>query len=223
MRTSARPRTLVLVVSDVVIDVLMLGPQGHELGARQVVPVTTETATLWNAIEQLGEFDRVTLVGADRHGLADKIVRQSQRPLRQISLGQVHWKCVISGNGVELALTLGARLGSTLYHDGVEVPGCDLGMQLVRKDRRLREYLAHRVLERKGADAWSRRVTRAVGEILAVWNPSTLYIAVPPTLPMPEMPSQVVVVPARLSFEDALAAWNAELAPSATTARSRRV
>jgi len=210
MRTSARPRTLVLVVSDVVIDVAMLGPQGRELGARQVVPTTTETATLWNAIEQLGEFDRITLVGADRHGLCDKIVRQSQRPLRKISLGELHWKRVISGNGVELALTLGSRFGSTLYYGGVEIPGFDLGMQLVRKDRRIREYLVPRVFERRGADAWLRRLTRAVDEILAVWNPTTLYIAAPPTLPIPQVPSQVVIVHSRLSLEDALLVWSDE-------------
>jgi hypothetical protein len=209
MRTSARPRTLVLVVSDVVIDVAMLGPLGHELGPRQVVPITTETATLWNAIEQLGEFDRITLVGADRNGLGERIARRSQRPLRHMSSGELHWRHVISGEGVELAATIGPRFGSSLYYSGVEIPGFDLGAQLVRKDRRIREYLVPRVVERRGADVWLRRVTRVVDEILAVWNPATLYLAVPEALPMPELPAQVVVVPARGSLEDALRVWNA--------------
>jgi hypothetical protein len=208
MQTSARPRTLVLVISDVVIDVAMLGPHGRELGPRQVVPITTETATLWNAIEQLGEFDRITLIGADRNDLCDKIVRQSQRPLRQMSHGTFHWRRVISGQGVEVALTLGPRFSSTVYDSGVELPGFDLGSQLVRKERRLREYLAPRVIERKGADAWLRRVTRAVEEIVAVWNPTTLYLATPPALPMPELASHVVVVPLRMSLEDALSVWD---------------
>lgn len=207
MRTSARPRTLVLVVSDVVIDVAMLGPNGSELGPRQVVPITTETATLWNAIEQLGEFDRITLVGADRYGLCDRIVRQSQRPLRQMRHGDLHWRDVISGEGVELALTIGPRFASSLFHSGIELPGFDLGMQLVRKDRRFREYLAPRALERRGTDAWLRRVTRAVDEIVAVWNPATLFIAASPTLPMPALPTQVVLVPRRTSLEDALRVW----------------
>ncbi len=209
MRTSARPRTLVLVVSDVVIDVAMLGPHGGELGPRQVVPITTETATLWNAIEQLGEFDRITLVGADRNGLCAKIARQSQRPVRQMLPGDLHWRHVISGEGVELALDLSSRFASSLFHNGAEIPGVDLGMQLVRKDRRLREYLAPRVLERRGADVWLRRVTRAIDEIVAVWNPTTLFIAVSPMLPLPLLPAQVVVVPSRTSLEDALRVWSA--------------
>jgi hypothetical protein len=209
MLTSARPRTLVLIVSDVVIDVAMLGPRGTELGPRQVVPLTSETATLWQAIGTLGELDRITLIGADRTGIGAQVARQSQRPLRHMSHGQLHWTRVISGRGVELALVLAPRLVSTLYHDGIEVPGLELGSQLARKDKRYREYLAPRVVERKGPDAWIKRVTRSVDEILAVWNPTTLYIAAPPELPMPvELPEQVTVVPVRDSLEDALLVWD---------------
>jgi hypothetical protein len=209
MLTSARPRTLVLVVSDHLIDVAMLGPRGRELGVRQVVPIAAEAATVWNAIEQLGEFDRITLVGADPRGICEGIARESQRPLRQMTHGGLRWSRVISGDGVELALTLGSRFGAAVYHRGVELRGVDLGRQLVRKDRRVREYLAARVFERKGADAWLRRVARSVDELLGVWNPTALYIATPPTLPVPKLPPEVVVVPPRTSLEDALVAWGA--------------
>lgn len=208
MRTSARPRTLVLAFSDLVIDVAMLGPRGHDLGARQTVPITTETATLWNAIEQLGELDRITVVGADRHGLGDKIARQSQRPLRHMSLGELHWSRVISSEGVELVLSLAPRFGSLVYHRGVELPGFDLGAQLVRKDRRVREYLSPHVLETKGQSTWLKRVSRTVEELLAVWRPTTLFLAAPPTLPMPALEPPVVVVPSRTSLEDALRVWD---------------
>lgn len=217
MRTSARPRTLVLVVSDVVIDIAMLGPNGRELGPRQVVPRTSETASLWAAIEHLGEFDRVTLVGADPgNRLGDALARASQRPVARMTHGDFQWRHVIVGEGVELALALGPRFGSTLYHAGREVPGIDLGHMLVRKDRRLRDYLAPRVAERKGHEAWSRRVTRAVDEVLGIWNPSALYIAVPPTLPMPPLPEHVVVVPSLTSLEHALVVWGGEPVAHAT-------
>jgi hypothetical protein len=130
--------------------------------------------------------------------------------MRQLGAGALQWNRVISGTGIELALTLGPRFGAILYHGGVEVPGFDLGAQLVRNDRRLREYIAPRVFEHKGAAKWQRRVTRAVDEILAVWNPTTLYIAVPPPVPMPELPAQVVVVPTHGSMDDALVVWEAE-------------
>src|SRR5690606_18329545 len=168
------------------------------------------------AIEQLGEFDRITLVGHDPGRLCETIARQSQRPMRAMSRGALHWRRVITGEGIELALTLGPRFGSSVYVGGVELPGIDIGAQLVRKDRRVREYLASRVLERRGTDVWLRRVRRAVDEILGVWNPTRLYLAVPPTLPVPELPAQVAVVPARVSLEDALLVWDA--APDRATA-----
>jgi hypothetical protein len=206
MQTSARPRTLVLVVSGPVIDVAMLGPRGQELGERQVVPLTSETASLWRAIESLGEFDRITMIGPDVHGLGDRIARQSQRSLRRMSLGALHWTRTIRGSGVELAVALAPRFSSSLFHDGVEVPGIDLGWLQLRKDKRVREYLAPRVVDRKGDEAWMQRVIRAVDEILAIWNPTTLYIAASP-LPMPPLPARVVVVPATESFADALDVW----------------
>jgi hypothetical protein len=209
MLTSARPRTLVLVVSDVVIDVAMLGPSGRELGPRQVAPITTETATLWRAIDPLGEFDRITLVGGDRNNLGHRIARESQRPLRSMSHGSLHWSQLIQGSGVELGITLAPRFTTSLFHDGIEVPGIDVGWQLARKGKRMREYLACRVAERRGTEAWLRRVTRALEELLAVWSPTRLYLAAPSTVPMPEaLPAQVVIVPSRDSLEDALLVWN---------------
>jgi len=210
MLTSARPRTLVLAVSDDLIDVAMIGPRGRELGTRQVLPIKAETATLWTAIEQLGEFDRITLVGGDHRGVAASVARESQRPLRQMSHGALRWSQLIAGQGIEVALALGTRFSSTAFHDGVELGGIDLGQQRVRKSWRVREYLAPEVFERKGAGTWRRRVTRSIDELLAVWNPTALYLAAPPTLPMPQLPSPVVVVPARNSLAEALRAWAAE-------------
>jgi hypothetical protein len=210
MLTTARPRTLVLAVWDDRIDVAMIGPRGSELGTRQVVPIAAGLETVWTAIERLGEFDRITLVGADPRDLGHNLARLSHRPLRRMSHGALRWGHVIAGDGVELALALGTRFVSTVYYGGVELAGLDLAQQRVRKNRRLREYLAPQVYERKGADVWRRRVTRTIDELLAVWNPTTLFLSAPPTLPMPELPPQVVVVPARNSLAEGLRVWTAE-------------
>lgn len=209
MLTSARPRTLVLWLSDVTIDVAMLGPRGQQLGERYTVPLTTETATLWRVIDELGEFDRITLIGSDPNELAARIARESQRPLRAMSEGVLRWNHVLTGRGTELALSLAPRFKAHLYLNGAELPGTDFGAQLVRKDKRLREYLAPRVLAKRGEEKWLRRVSRALDELIAVWNPTTLYIATPPELPMPaELDARVVVVPAHDPLVDALSVWN---------------
>jgi hypothetical protein len=207
--TSARPRTLVLAVSDDLLEVAMLGPRGNELGPRQVLPITAETAAVWAAIEQLGEFDRITLVGGDPRGLAASVAEQSQRPLRQMSQAAMRWADVIVGSGIEVALSVGGRFSATVFHDGVEL-GVDLGQQRVRKKWRVRDYLATQAFERRGAGTWRRRVTRTLDELLAVWRPTAVYLAAPPAMPMPELRSPVVVVPARDSLAEALRVWDAE-------------
>lgn len=196
-------------MSDVTIEVAMLGPRGQQLGARHTVPLTSETATLWRAINELGEFDRITLVGANTHELATRIARESQRPLRTMTEGFLHWNHIIVGRGTELAITLAPRFRAHLYTNGTELPGLDIGYQLVRNDKRLREYLAPRVLDKRGPERWLRRVSRALDELLTVWNPTTLYIATPPELPIPaDLDARIVVVPAHDPLADALLVWN---------------
>lgn len=200
-------------MSDLVIEVAMLGPRGNELGPRQSVPVAGETANLWQAIGVHGELDRITRVGADVNGLAARIARESQRPLHAMSWGALRWGRRVAGQGVELVVELAPRLRSTLFHDGVEVPGLDVGALRTRKDRRYREYLAPIVCERKGPDVWRRRVSRAIAEILEVWNPTTLYLAVPATSRLPALsalPTRVELVACPDTYEDALLVWDAE-------------
>jgi hypothetical protein len=212
MQTSARPRTLVLVFTPDATEAALLGPTGIELGARHVVERDAERPTriddLWPTIEQLGEFDRITAVGPDDAAVAADISRQSQRPTRPMTLADLRWGHVVSRRGVELALSLDAQLSSDLFHDGRHVPGLAIGRQRFRKGKTFREYLAPRVLEKKGARAWSRRVARAVDELLAVWNPSTLYLAVADGAPMPRLPDNVVTVPLRLALEPAVELWS---------------
>ena len=76
-----------------------------------------------------------------------------------------------------------ANLDSSLFFAGTFVPGLVLANHRFRKKRTYGEYLAPRVLDRKGVDEWNRRIDRVVAEVLAVWNPTTLYLA-GPTQPM---------------------------------------
>jgi len=114
----------------------------------------------------------------------------------------------VQRRGVELALTLDAQLAADLFHDGTQVPGLDLGRQRFRKGKTYREYLAPGVLAKKGPKAWTRRLGRAVDEILAVWNPATLYLATAPDAPLPRLPDNVVTVPLRLGLEPAVQLWS---------------
>ena len=213
----ARPRTLWLARGADALDAAMLGPTGAELGAQLRLDPVDAVAELWPQLEPLGEFDRisVTFSGGRDHGpevvawLLD-LERQSLRPVRRVDAA-VRWRQVIRGAGVELVLGLGDPLESALFCDGAHVPGLAIGRHRFRKGRTYQEYLAPRVLERKGARAWNRRLARAVSEILLVWNPESLYVASPDTtaIELDQLGPGVVVVPRRPERELAAALWTA--------------
>ena len=192
-------------------EVAMLGPTGVELGDRMKVatsdgPLTAQS--LWPAIEAFGEFDRITVAGDDPDGAATEIAAASQRPLRHLTLDDLRWGSALARRGVELVLCLARDLTSALYHNGVEVPGFVLGAHPLRKGKTYREYLAPRVLSRKGARIYARRLARAVHQIQAVWNPDALYLVLPADAELPDsLPSFVVILPTSIELEAALAVW----------------
>lgn len=214
MLTSARPRTLALVFGPTATEVAMLSPAGRELGPRAR---TEPNTSLWPLIEALGEFDRITAAGDDPHHAAADIARESQRPLRRLSLAELRWGRTLARRGVELALTVdGDAFASALFHDGREVPGLALGRHRFRKGLTYAEYLAPSIIEHKGVVSYARRLARAVGEILAVWNPTTLYLALPAGARWPEDP-RIVARPLELALDAALTPWVSRAAESLAT------
>ncbi len=207
--SSSRPRTLVLLISVPEIEAVVLGPTCSPLGDRLVLPRSVDTAmpatleALWPALEPLGEFDRVT-VGSGRDlgddwmasALSRELERQCMRPVRVMGRAELCFASIIRRSGVELVLSFRTqRLDSSMFFDGVCVPGLELGRLQFRKRRTYSEYVASHVLERKGVKAWNKRVSRVVKEVLAGWNPAALYLVGPNAAHITcDLPSNVTVV-----------------------------
>ena len=220
---AARPRTLVLVLSAETIEAVVLGPSGATLGPPVLVERGPEPRPsfegMWPQLEAVGEFDRISVLTRPGIGAAwtpsiitEELERQSLRRVRLSTVGELEWSRVIRGSGVELVVALGTELDSSLFLDGVPVPGLAIGQHVFRKQRSYQEYLAPRVLERKGQRAWNKRVARAVTEILAVWNPTMLYIAVGPDVALElDLGPSVAIVTRPTGLESALALWKPPL------------
>ncbi|MBA3501879.1 MAG: hypothetical protein M4D80_28170 [Myxococcota bacterium] len=216
---ASRPRTLVLVISPDDIEGVILGPTGAQLGSATRVPRTADPSTsfaaMWTELEPLGEFDRVTVTtksnlgeGWELDALTRELELQCGRRVRASTLDDLRWSHVIRREGVELVLAVGDELESALFFNGAHVPGLALGRHRFRKGRTYAEYLAPRVREKKGAKAWNRRLERVVDEVLAVWNPTLLYVAVPEGLAVVlESRPTVVITQAPSGFERALSLW----------------
>lgn len=226
---AARPRTLVLLVTAGAIEAAMLGPTGTELGARAhtahdpAAPLTPTLQALWPALEPLGAFDRISVgLGAGLGepwtpaALVAVLEDQSGRRARVVPTAALHGAPLIQGVGVELVLVLDAALESALFLDGTLVPGLALGRLRARKRRTYAEYLALRVATRKGPRAWSRRVRRAVDDVLGAFGPRALYLAGPGAALLEaelELPAAVVVIRDAAPLAGALALWSPAAPP----------
>ncbi len=83
---------------------------------------------------------------------------------------------VVEGQGVELVLTLGTGMGSSLFVDGRLVPNFQLGHHPFRKKSTYEEYVGQIALKGVGVKRWSKRVLRVLDQIRPVLNPRVIYL-----------------------------------------------
>jgi polyphosphate glucokinase len=98
------------------------------------------------------------------------------RPVRVINDADLQGYGVISGQGVELVLTLGTGLGAALYVNGQLVPNLELGHHPWKKDKTYEERLSDAELKEIGKKHWSRRVLEMIAQLEPIFNYDTLYI-----------------------------------------------
>jgi polyphosphate glucokinase len=88
----------------------------------------------------------------------------------------VQGMAAVSGSGVELCLTFGTGMGSSLFVGGALVPGLELGHHPFRKGKTYEDYLGLRGLEKYGKKKWNKRLQEALGIIEHLFNYDRLYI-----------------------------------------------
>lgn len=97
-----------------------------------------------------------------RFDLATILSERLGRPARVVNDADLHGAAVISGEGLELVITLGTGLGTGLYSRGALCPHLELAHHPFRKAETYDEQLGERARRRVGAKVWNRRVKRAV-------------------------------------------------------------
>ena len=112
-------------------------------------------------------------VGFDLLSALEKLF---DKPVRLANDAAVQGMAAISGKGVELCLTFGTGMGSSLFVGGVLVPGLELGHTPFKKGRTYEEYLGRVGLERWGKKKWNKRLAEALPIIERLFNYDRLYI-----------------------------------------------
>ncbi len=212
---------------------MLLDPSGNPVSERQRVPtppVPTPDAIL-AGLDQLRAlmpaFDRVSIgfPGVIKRGIAftaanlhpawiefplqAELEKRWRKPVRVANDAAVQGYGAIQGKGVELALTLGTGLGSSLFTDGRLCPGLELGHHPWRKKGMTYEdYLGRRGLDRFGKARWNDFLQAAIMQTAATFNWDRLYLGGGNTKKIDFSPApNVTVVPNETGLLGGVALW----------------
>jgi polyphosphate glucokinase len=230
----ARPVTLSIDIGGSGLKAMLLDPAGEPLSERQRVntPAIPTPITVLNALDQLRNmlpaFDRVsvgfpgvvkqgtTYTAANLHTrwahfpLQAELQKRWKKPVRVANDAAVQGYGAIHGHGVELTLTLGTGLGSSLFTDGHLCPGLELAHHPWKKQT-YEDYVGRRGLDRFGKKRWNKFVQELIDQTEKLFNWDHLYIGGGNTkrIEFP-LPKNVTIVSNREGILGGVALWRDE-------------
>ncbi len=237
--------TLAVDVGGTGVKAMLLNDRGRPISERQRVdtprPATPEAvlATIDNIIQPLGPFDRASVgfpgvvkrgatltahnlepswVGLD---LEKVLARKWRRPVRVANDAAIQGYAAIRGKGVELVITLGTGLGSSLFTSGHLVPGLELAHHPWKKKLTYEDYLGKKGLARLGRKVWNKEVEKAIVQIESLFNYDHLYIGGGNATKIDfSLPSHVTRIPNEDGLLGGVALWRDSPEILASTSRA---
>lgn len=98
------------------------------------------------------------------------------RDARVANDADVQGFAAISGNGLEMVITLGTGMGSALFVDGILVPNLELAHHPFARDKTYEEWLGDASLRALGVDAWKDWLAQAVDLMRRIFNFDALFL-----------------------------------------------
>jgi polyphosphate glucokinase len=192
-------QTLAVDIGGSGIKVMVLDEKGNPITERDRVetPQPAKPEPMIAAIKSLAEgktFDRVSVgfPGVVKAGitktaanvdvewidfdLATVLVQRLDKPVRVINDADMQGLGAISGQGVELVITLGTGVGGALFLDGKLVPNLEPGHHEFRKGNTYEEQLGNAALELIGKKKWNERLQKAIASLEHLFNYDMLYL-----------------------------------------------
>ncbi|HZU32847.1 MAG TPA: ROK family protein [Candidatus Angelobacter sp.] len=192
--------TLAVDIGGTGIKALLLDSSGKPIGERQraATPRPATPAAILKLLDamknNLGQFDRVsvgfpgvvkkgaTLTAHNLHPkwvgfeLEKVLMRRWKRPVRVANDAAVQGFGAIHGKGLELVITLGTGFGSSLFINGILVPGLELAHHPWRKGKTYEDDFGKQGIERHGRKKWNRLLEKAIPQLESLFNYDHLYI-----------------------------------------------
>lgn len=98
------------------------------------------------------------------------------KDVRIVNDADMQGLAAVTGEGLEMVVTLGTGFGTALYRDGCLMPHLELGQHPVRKNLTYDEYIGDRARKKLGAKRWNRRVECAIETLRTLVNFDLLHI-----------------------------------------------
>ncbi len=214
------PRTLAIDIGGSGIKMMVLNIAGEPLTERSRVetPQPAKPEAVISAISTLagqqGEFERISVgfPGVVHQGVtktavnldpdwndldfATELTQRLGKPVRVANDADIQGLGAISGEGVELVLTLGTGIGTALFLNGKLVPNLEGGHHPFRKGETYEEQLGQAAFDQIGKKRWNRRLEKALKTLQRVLNCDRIYLGGGNTKKMTfELPPYIQVVP----------------------------
>jgi polyphosphate glucokinase len=200
-KTASGPKTLAIDIGGTGLKVAVLDSEGEMLTERVRVatpkpcPPKLLVKLLAQLVAPLPPAERISVgfPGVVRrgkiltaHNLGEKLWRGFDldlaltkalgKPVRVLNDADIQGLGAIKGEGVEMVITLGTGLGSSLAEDGRLSTHLELAHHPFRKGETYEEQLGNAALEKVGKKKWNRRVKEAIESLRVLTHFDHLYI-----------------------------------------------
>jgi polyphosphate glucokinase len=203
-RAPAQPKgpfTLAIDIGGTGLKATVLDENGEMLVERIRVdtpspcPPAVMIETLAKLVAPLPPYDRVSVgfPGVVRrgkivtaHNLGEKdwkgfdldlaLTEKLGKPVRVLNDADIQGLGAISGEGIEMVITLGTGLGSSLFEDGRSFAHLELAHHPFRKGETYEEQLGDAALEDAGKKKWNKRLRIAIDTLRILTNFDHLYL-----------------------------------------------
>ncbi len=111
-----------------------------------------------------------------KFALASTLTHAFGLPTKVANDADIQGAAVVSGRGLELAITLGTGFGTGVFYEGQLMPHLEIAHQPFRKGETYNEQLGEATRKEIGLERWNKRVLKAIANLRALMFFDHLYI-----------------------------------------------
>jgi polyphosphate glucokinase len=123
-----------------------------------------------------GEPTQALLAAWTGFDLQSTLAKSLQKPTKVANDADLQGAAVVTGQGLELVVTLGTGVGTGLFYHGQLCPHLELAHHPFRHDQTYNEQLGDEARKQAGAKKWNRRVAIMIDTLHALMFYDHLYI-----------------------------------------------